>query len=772
MFSEKTILKFLLFLTLFCPFLLSSVQSVSGFVYDFDDRSPISNANVFITKYNIGTATDKNGYFLLPVSSIDENQIELNIKVIGYKQKILSIDMSNYCSNCSMIDLDMLFINKNPIELEGMHVHSHADYTSHLSNIDISGKELDQNLKGNIATTLSNYPNIGINSFGSVVSKPALRGFSGDRFLLTKEGDETGDLSQSSIDHVIALDMSEVIGVEVIRGPRSLVFGANAIGGVVNTDLIGSPDFRVEKFYHRYMIGSESFNRGVYANMILCIPDMGTNNQVNLFLSKKNTKNEISSIGELANTDSENKNQKISFINYNKDGYISYSLENFNMGYGIPPNIGGHISGVDILLSKKTQIFSFHKDISLYQFNQVDIKYNFIDYIHLELVNNSVKTNDLSQLYNAGDYHLALAKQTHNFQIELNSQNSILGLEYNKKEFTPSGYYLTPDTEELYYSIYGYNENNIESLDLDLFSSFRLGFLNVLPKADDVQYINLDSEDVKNKNFKATSVSFGAAKEFNHFKLDGWLMHTMRPPRVEELFSDGPHLGTYSYEIGNPNLDIEEIYGIESSINYNHNPFNFSITGFYNYSPYYFEMAKMGDCPESINWDPLSGTSHPCAGVDFIDWGSGEFGFLYKYNSRGVEAVLKGLELSFEYKIKDFQLSYNFSNVDGANETLGRPLSYMNPTKEILSIEYSRSLISYKVSLTKIHEQNRLGEFETYTPGAFLTDFVLSYRKHGSSITLQLNNIFDNKYYNHLSRIKDIVPEPGQNIHLIYKVSF
>ena len=96
----------------------------------------------------------------------------------------------------------------------------------------------------------------------------------------------------------------------------------------------------------------------------------------------------------------------------------------------------------------------------------------------------------------------------------------------------------------------------------------------------------------------------------------------------------------------------------------------------------------------------------------------------------------------------------------------------MNPTKEILSIEYNRSLISYKVSLTKIHEQNRLGEFETYTPGAFLTDFVLSYRKHGSSITLQLNNIFDNKYYNHLSRIKDIVPEPGQNIHLICKVSF
>ena len=772
MVSKKTNLNFIIFVTLFYPFLLSSVQSISGFVLDYEGKSPINDANIFIKEYDIGTVTDENGYFLLPINSISENQIDLNIKVIGYKNKIIPLDLDNHCFNCKIMDLGSLFINKSPIELEDLHIHAHSDHLTQISNIDISGKELDQNLKGNIATTLSNYPNIGINSFGSVVSKPALRGFSGDRFLLTKEGDETGDLSQSSIDHVIALDMSEVISIEVIRGPRSLVFGANAIGGVVNTGLIGSPNFRVDKFYHRYMIGSESFNSGVYGNMILCIPDMATNNQINLFLSKKNTKNEISSIGELANTDSKNENQKISLINYNENGYISYSLEDFDMAYGIPPNIGGHISGVDILLNKKTQQFSFHKDVSLYLFNQIDIKYNFIDYIHLELVNNSVNTDDLSQLYNAGDYHLALAKQTHNFQVEFNSQNSILGLEYNKKEFNPSGYYLTPNTEELYYSIYGYSENNIKSLDLDFFSSFRLGFLNVLPESDDVQYINLDSEDVNNKKFKATSISFGAAKEFNHFKLDGWLMHTMRPPRVEELFSDGPHLGTYSYEIGNPNLDIEEIYGIESSISYGHSPFNLSITGFYNYSPYYYEMAKMGDCPESINWDPLSGTSHPCAGSDFIDWGSGEFGFLYKYNSRGVEAVLKGLELSFEYKIKDFQLSYNFSNVDGINETLGRPLSYMNPKKEILSMEYDKNLISCKVLLTKIHEQNRLGEFETYTPGAFLTDFVFSYRKKGSSITLQLNNIFDNKYYNHLSRIKDIVPEPGQNIHLIYKISF
>ena len=92
-------------------------------------------------------------------------------------------------------------------------------------------------LKGNIATTLTNYPNIGINSFGTVVSKPSLRGFSGDRFLLTNDGNETGDLSQSSIDHVITLDMSEVNQIEIIRGPKSLVFGMNAF--IPNTNDFG-----------------------------------------------------------------------------------------------------------------------------------------------------------------------------------------------------------------------------------------------------------------------------------------------------------------------------------------------------------------------------------------------------------------------------------------------------------------------------------------------------------------------------------------------------
>ena len=70
----------------------------------------------------------------------------------------------------------------------------------------------------------------------------------------------------------------------------------------------------------------------------------------------------------------------------------------------------------------------------------------------------------------------------------------------------------------------------------------------------------------------------------------------------------------------------------------------------------------------------------------------------------------------------------------------------------------------------KIHEQNRLGEFETYTPSAFVVDFVVAYDYKNQNITVQLKNLFNEEYYNHLSRIKNITPEAGRNIHLVYKI--
>ena len=92
--------------------------------------------------------------------------------------------------------------------------------------------------------------------------------------------------------------------------------------------------------------------------------------------------------------------------------------------------------------------------------------------------------------------------------------------------------------------------------------------------------------------------------------------------------------------------------------------------------------------------------------------------------------------------------------------------------KQILTFDFLRKVASYKIRLSKIHAQERVGEFEIDTPGTFLTDFVITYNFRMHNFTVQLNNIFNQTYYNHLSRIKDLTPEPGASIHFNYKVIF
>ena len=120
------------------------------------------------------------------------------------------------------------------------------------------------------------------------------------------------------------------------------------------------------------------------------------------------------------------------------------------MDYGIPPNIdGGHENGIDIELIKNTFQINYHQHVSIYNFDQFDAKYNFIDYEHKEFESN--------QNY----FTIALARNTHNIVFKIESPNSIIGSEVTFKQFNSSGYYWTPSTNEMELSLYAFNEKEI-----------------------------------------------------------------------------------------------------------------------------------------------------------------------------------------------------------------------------------------------------------------------------------------------------------------------
>tara|TARA_B110000116_G_scaffold107718_1_gene93568 strand:- start:655 stop:2895 length:2241 start_codon:yes stop_codon:yes gene_type:complete len=727
--------------------LFSQGYSISGIVLDFKSKEPVNNVSIYIENSIFGTSTDEDGLFILYLENKSRDSTSVSIRMIGYVEQTFKINVlaSNH-------DLGKIYLKEQLLESSTVHIHSNRSESNQISNMNLSGQKLNDNLSSNLALTLSKQPNIGVSSFGAATSKPVLRGYSGDRFLLTKEGSDLGDLSQSSIDHAITLDMSEVTKIEIIRGPKTLLYGSNAIGGVINTTISGNPEFKVDKFYRNFVIGGESYNKGLNGKIMFYIPFK--NNQFNFSLNSKNASNQSSPIGTLENTYFEASNLKFSYTKYNERNYFNFVAENYDMSYGIPPSLEGHIDGVDINLFKKTYQFNYHQDISLNNFDQFDVKYNFIDYEHKEFENNT------------NYYSVLLSKVSQNFKMEIQSYQNVLGLEINYKKFSPGGFYWTPTTNQLNFSLYGFNET--EYSDIDLLSSFRISYLTIEPDKENLSFSNLNIEDIKKRSFEYISSSIGIKKMINKFEINSWIMGTMRAPRIEELYSDGPHLGTYSYEIGFPDLGLEKIYGLESSIGYDHNSLEVSLTNFYNYSPYYYQLTKMGNCEEEF----IIGQSHPCAGSNFIEWGSGSSGWLYKYQSKGIESVIKGLEFNLSYRYNYFKLVYDFSLSRGNNLTDQSPLSYINPDKQTLNLEYEKNLINYKIRLSKTHAQDRLGEFESYTSSSFLIDFIVSYSIESQNITVQFNNILNEEYYNHLSKIKSIMPEAGRNIILSYKIFF
>ena len=94
--------------------------------------------------------------------------------------------------------------------------------------------ELSRNVAGSLGDALENQPGVAKRSFGPGSSRPIIRGFDGDRVLMMEDGIGTGDLASQSGDHGVTIDPNGLERIEVVRGPATLLYGSNAVGGVVN----------------------------------------------------------------------------------------------------------------------------------------------------------------------------------------------------------------------------------------------------------------------------------------------------------------------------------------------------------------------------------------------------------------------------------------------------------------------------------------------------------------------------------------------------------
>ena len=738
----------LVLIVIFCAcsmpthFLHAQNAKLTGEVFSSEDSAPLEDVNVYIKYLNIGSATDLDGQF--SINELPLDSIELKISILGYRDTTLFIEINN-----TLVDVGKIFLNPEVLHFEEIkvEVHSDLDPTPSLSSFSMSGKKIQENMKGSIAQTLQNEMSVAIQSMGQGTTRPILRGYSGDRFLITENGFEVGDLSQTSVDHALSMDLGGVEEIEIIRGPRALLYGSNTISGVIDVEKNSMPEIEFDHFHTYLTSGYDSGNKGLFNNISFVAPI--NKNNIRVSMQNRKTDDQITPLGALKNTSMNTTEGFFGVTRFYNRKRGTVSIEHVEMNYGIPGSPEGHIDGVDLNMNKTTQKFNYHQDINFKGFETFDLDQKFIYYGHSEFESNQKMAS------------VKLGQEILLVQSKITGLKRELGASFQYRMFKAGGFYWTPNTSESNISFFGFNEKEIFGLTGQV--SFRGEYSAIEPQRKGTSFSNIDEKFVNNKNFGFLSLSAALIKTWEHWQLSTTIMRAGRTPGIEDLFSDGPHLGSYSYEIGNPTLSLEKTFGVESSLQFQKEQFSFLLNGFFNQSPNFHQYMKMGD-----GYVP---------GSDWIEWGSGSSGWLYKYQMRGIKTEISGGELQLGYKGKALDISTDFSFVRGKDKTNSEYVGYMPADKiSLLVSTKSNKDLSGSIRLSKVLDQRRLSEFETMTPGYSLIDIFGSYSfktKNGTHrLVFQLNNLLDETYYNHLSKIKSIMPETGRSIGFQYRYLF
>jgi len=261
----------------------------------------------------------------------------------------------------------------------------------------------------------------------------------------------------------------------------------------------------------------------------------------------------------------------------------------------------------------------------------------------------------------------------------------------------------------------------------------------------------IDIGDVRTRTFGALSGSAGVLYRLAEgVNLGVTAARAFRTPTYVELYSQGPHVAAYAFEVGNPDLSIEAAVGFDAFLRIRGSVLDAEVAFFSQWIDDYVYIRNTGETsPQQL---PI-------------------------YQFTGENARLIGAEGSVEWRpARSVRVSGNASYVHATNTVRHEPLPLIPPLMGNVALRYGLTDWFVELGLRAAARQDRVGEFEDPTDGYVVPHAAAGYRwrlwQRTHSFTLRLDNIANQTYYNHLNRVKSIMPEAGRGISLLYRVDF
>ena len=721
--------------------LMQAQNTVSGTVTDPNNKA-LQGVSIYIQELQKGTLSDANGNYSL--TNLPNGNVSISFALMGYGTQNKTI-VNAQRQNRLNVQLEPTIFQMDEVVVATAFNKLQSQNVMKVEHETI--KNLTRKGTATLIEGLATIPGVAQVSTGTSIGKPVIRGLSGNRVLVYSQGVRVEN-QQFGDEHGLGLNDSGIESVEVIKGPASLLYGSDALGGVLY--------FNPEKFANTNTFKA-NFNQKLFVNTL------GSNSSIGVKTSTENWKwvtrgtynthsDYTTSGGErVTNTRYQEKDFK-SGIGYSDAFFSSVLRYNYNdLKLGMTEEgIAAQSTSKSVLYPKQAvsnHLISLNSTV-FFNTSKLDLDLGFI-------------SNDRSEFEDSDVAILKMKLNTFNYNAKYylpssNKMQTIVGVQGMHQTNMNSGEeYLIPDAVTKDFGVFG--TINYEWGTNVIQAGLRFDTRNITSEAHGIQ-LHGGSFAALNKFYTSWNASLGYKTNFNEafvFRLN--VASGFRAPNLAELTSNGIHEGANRYEIGNVNLKTEQNLQTDLNLEYKTDHVEFFVNGFYNHIANYIYQSPTGN--------------------QFTNSGAVNFIQVYDYIQNNANLYGGEVGLHFHPHPLDWlHFETSFETVTGQKENTDYlPLIPANNWNNTLRFELNDSNWLKEnfatISLSSTFNQNKVSGFETRTGGYSILNLGLGGTLHFGrtkvEVNLNGNNITDKKYIAHLSRLKtDGIANIGRNIVL------